>query len=162
MRHAPYDAAERELAYQVWRTASGNMTETLRLLDREHDLPIARQTLFTWRDEGGWVARGAADDAEARRRERAAKSDTLTVLASLEVHREHYERYFASLAATGEVDPKATSAYSNLLRVILAIKQGLSADLRRETEAEEGRAAPREGGLSEEALAEIERRIGLR
>jgi hypothetical protein len=158
---ARYEASQREQAYRVWRASGQNMAETLRRLDRDHDWPLAKQTLADWRDQAKWVERAAADDAEDRRRERAAQADTLTVLASLERHREQYERYFAALAASGEVDPKATQAYSNLLRVLLAIKSGIAADVQRETE-QAGAGVPKPGGLTDEALAEIEARLGMR
>lgn len=155
-----YEAEQRDLAYQVWRANGQNMAKTLRALNTEHEWPLARQTLFDWRDGANWPARAAADDAEAARRQRAEKSDTLAVLGSLELHREHYERYFASIAAAGEVDPKATQAYANLLRVILAVKGGISAQLQRDAE-QSGTPAAKPGGLTDEALAEIERKIGL-
>jgi hypothetical protein len=160
-RGGRYEASQREAAYRVWRAAGQSLAETLRRLDRDHDWPLAKQTLADWRDEAGWVARAAADDAEDHRRERATQADTLTVLAALELHREQYERYFAGLAATGEVDPKATQAYSNLLRVLLAIKSGIAAEVQRELE-QAGTSQPKPGGLTDEALAEIEAKIGLR
>lgn len=158
---ARYEVSRREVVYRVWRSAGQNLTETLRILERDHEWPLAKQTLANWRDGGGWVARAAADDAEDRRRARAEQSDTLTVLAALELHREQYERYFAGLSASGEIDPRATQAYANLLRVILTIKSGIAVEVHRDQAlASAGQAKP--GGLTDEALAAIEAKIGLR
>lgn len=117
---ARYEAGQRELAYRVWRAAGQNLAETLRQLDAEHDWPLAKQTLADWRDAGGWVARAAADDAEAAARERAARLDRAASLASLDTQIGRYESAFAAQAAAGEApDPRAMGAYANLMRLRL-------------------------------------------
>lgn len=116
-----YDAAQRELAYRVWRAAGQNMAETLRRLDTEHDWPLAKQTLQDWRDGLGWVARAAADDAEERRRERTERADRTAMLSGLDVQIARYEEAFSRQAGEGEIlDPRAVGAYANLLRLRLS------------------------------------------
>jgi hypothetical protein len=117
-----YEAAERELAYRVWVEAAGNMAEALRVLDREHDWPLARQTLFDWRDGFGWEARRAAETAERQRRERAAATDRLTMLAGLDLQVERYAEQFAACAAAGDM-----GAYASLLRLRLELARDMDA-----------------------------------
>lgn len=115
-----YDAAQRELAYREWRDAGQNMAETLRRLDREHDWPLSKQTLQDWRDQLGWIERAAADQAEAKRRDRAEKTDRLAMVASLDLQIARYQEAFSAQHASGETaDPRAVSAWSNLLRLRL-------------------------------------------
>lgn len=121
-----YEAAQRELAYRVWRAAAQNQTETLRVLDRDHDWPLAKQTLADWRDSQGWVQRAAADDAEDARRTRAASLDRAASLASLDLQIERYERVFAAQAAADEVpDPRSMGAFANLMRLRLMTQREL-------------------------------------
>lgn len=116
-----YEAAQRELAYRVWRASGQNMAETLRRLEAEHDWPLGRQTLFTWRDGAGWPARAAAEDAEAAARTRAASLDRAATLASLDMQIGRYEAAFAAADAAGELpDARSMGAYANLLRLRLA------------------------------------------
>lgn len=120
-RASRYETAERELAYRVWCQAEGNMAEALRRLDTEHEWPLARQTLFDWRDQYGWEARRAADLAEAKRRARSDSLDRSAMLASLDLQIERYEGAFAAAAAAGEPpDARAMGAYANLLRLRLS------------------------------------------
>lgn len=125
MPRITYDAKRRALAFRVWREANQNESEALRRLESEHEWPLSRQTLYDWRDAEGWIARAAALDIEERQRARAEQLDRASVLASLEMQRQRYEDYFAELAATNAVDPKATGAYANLARVILSIKRDM-------------------------------------
>ena len=116
-----YQNSERELAYRVWRQCGGNLAETLRLLDRQHDWPLAKQTLADWRDEYGWEARRAADEADAARRKRAESLDRSSMLAGLDVQIEAYESAFGVARSAGEVpDPRAVGAYASLLRLRLS------------------------------------------
>lgn len=123
-----YDAAQRELAYREWRNCGQNMAETLRRLDREHDWPLAKQTLQDWRDTLGWVERAAADEAEAKRRDRAEKTDRLAMVASLDLQIARYQEAFSAQHAEGETaDPRAVAAWSNLLRLRLDLIRDVDA-----------------------------------
>jgi hypothetical protein len=122
-----YDAEERDRAYRAWRESEYNVAKTLRRLVQEEEWPLSRQTLFEWRDQYHWLERAAAEDAEAERRTRAEQTDRLGILSALEMQRHRYDTYFATLAAGGEVDPKATAAYTGLARVILEIKGQIDA-----------------------------------
>jgi hypothetical protein len=123
-----YEAAERELAYRVWRQAGGSMAETLRVLDAEHDWPLSRQTLFDWRGSLGWEARRAAEEAEERRRQRAAATDRLAMLAGLDLQIERYAEAFGVAGASGEMpDPRAVSAYAGLMRLRLELARDMDA-----------------------------------
>lgn len=96
------------------------MAATLRTLDTEHDWPLSRQTLFDWRDQEGWDARRAAEEADAKRRERAQKLDRSAMLAGIDLQLERYERAFREAdAANCAPNPKLTSAYANLARLRL-------------------------------------------
>jgi len=130
---ARYDREQHELAYRVWRQAAGNMSETLRRLDEDHDWPLSRQTLFDWRANMGWPARAAAEEAEAVRRQRAEQLDRSAMLAGIDLQLERYEEAFARAAAAGEEpDPRGISAYANLARLRLStlrdIETGAGAD----------------------------------
>jgi len=130
-RSGRYEASQRELAYRVWVAADGGMAETLRVLDAEHEWPLAKQTLLDWRETYGWQQRRAAEVAEARRRDRAQATDRLAMLAGLDLQIERYEGLFAAGAAAGEMpDARAVSAYAGLMR--------LRRDLARDLDAGEG------------------------
>lgn len=116
-----YDQAERELAYRVWRQCETNMAATLRRLESEHDWPLAKQTLQDWRDQLGWPARAAAEDAQAARRNRSESLDRSAMLAGIDLQLERYEAAFAESAAAGQLpDPRSTQAYGNLARLRLS------------------------------------------
>ena len=118
---ARYAQHERELAYRVWRQAGANMAETLRVLDNEHDWPLSRQTLFDWRDQLGWPARAAAEEAEAARRQRSEQLDRSAMLAGIDLQLQRYEEAFGADAAAGRApDPRGISAYANLARLRLS------------------------------------------
>lgn len=121
-----YEAAERERAYRVWCASGQNMAETLRTLEREDQWPLAKQTLADWRDTLGWVARAAADAAEAARQTRAASLDRAASLASLDLQIQRYEAAFAAAAAAMEVpDPRSMNAFANLMRLRLMTQREL-------------------------------------
>lgn len=127
MSRRVYDAEQRALAFRVWREVGRNAAEALRRLEAEYGWPLSRQTLFSWMGEDGWGARADGLDAEDARRERAEQVDRTAMLAALELQRLRYEEYFAMCAAKDAVDPKATSAYAALVRVILSVKDQLDA-----------------------------------
>lgn len=55
-----YTTEEKEAAYQLWRIAAGrSVSEVARKLG------IERNTVTTWRDQDGWIARADQDDTEA-------------------------------------------------------------------------------------------------
>ncbi|WP_295441520.1 hypothetical protein [uncultured Thiodictyon sp.] len=123
-----YKASQRELAYRVWRAAGQNLAETLRVLDAEYEWPLAKQTIADWRDQLGWVARAAADDAEERRRTRAAQTDRTAMLAGIDEQIGRYEGAFRAAAAAGQApDPRSMAAYANLMRLRLVLARDLDA-----------------------------------
>lgn len=152
-----YDAKQRQLAYSVWYAANRNATEALRRLDADYGWALSRTAIFDWMAEENWGARADAQDADARRH---AEQETLGrkgILVSLLRQKERYDRYFEGLEAGGDMDHAATSAYTQLLRVIDTY-QGKTVD----KDADANKTAPKPGGLTDDVLAEIEARIGLR
>jgi hypothetical protein len=152
-----YDAKQRQLAYSVWYAANRNATEALRRLEADYGWPLSRTAIFDWMAEENWGARADAQDADARRAAEQEQFGRKGILVSLLRQKERYDSYFQELDAAREMDHAATSAYTQLLRVIDTY-QGKTVD----KDAETQKAAPKTGGLTDEVLAEIEARIGLR
>lgn len=115
---APAQSYER--AYRVWRDCGQNLTETGRILAREHNYPISRRSLQEWKKKFGWEERAAREDAARGERQDAASDDSL--LTVLLTQKKKYEQYFDTLAL-GAVDNQAIYAYNNILKTLLDIRE---------------------------------------
>ena len=124
-------AASIEQAYQVWCQCGQNLTETARVLTREHAYPISRQSLHSWKKKYDWEGRAAREACAAKEREDATSDDGL--LSVLLDQKQKYEKYFESLAV-GKVDNQALYAYNNLLKTILDVRERTDASLKAEAQ----------------------------
>jgi hypothetical protein len=116
-------AESRERAYKVWRQCGQNITETARVLKRDYDYDISRQSLHSWKDKYDWERRAAQAEVESKQQTEATSDDAL--LTVLLKQKKKYEDYFDSLAL-GSVDNQAIYAYSNILKTLLDIRERLS------------------------------------
>ncbi len=107
------------LAYDIWRTCGQNLSECERLLKREHNFKVSRQTLTEWKEKYNWEDRAARADAEKIRQEEDISDGAL--LSALLGQKKKYEAYFENLPM-GSIDNQAVYAYSNLLKKIVDIR----------------------------------------
>jgi hypothetical protein len=118
-------AKSREFAYTTWRQCGQNITETARVLKRDHNYDISRQSLHAWKDKYDWERRAAqAETEEKSRTEETSDESLLTVLLK---QKKKYEEYFESLSL-GTVDNQAIYAYNNILKTLLDIRERISGD----------------------------------
>ncbi len=109
-----------ETAFRVWRDCGQNVSETGRILARDHGYPISRQSLQEWKKKYGWAERAAREDAARDERRDAASDDSL--LTVLLTQKKKYENYFETLPL-GSVDNQAIYAYNNILKTLLDIRE---------------------------------------
>lgn len=109
-------AEARELAYNVWRECGQNLSETERVLNRDRDLPVTRQTLAEWRDKYDWPGRAARTECAESQKARGISDDAL--ITALLAQKDRYEEYFESLTR-GQIDNQALYAYSNILKTLV-------------------------------------------
>lgn len=109
----------REMAYTVWRQCGHNLSEAVRVLDREHGYSISRQSLIEWKKKYDWEGRAARAEAE-QQQQAEATSDT-AIMAVLLKQKQKYEDYLESLPI-GKVDHQAIYAFNNLLKTIVDIR----------------------------------------
>ena len=118
-------AKSRELAYSIWRACGQNLTETARVLKRDHDYEISRQSLHEWKKKYGWEERAAR--AEAEEKDKADATSDEALLSVLLAQKKKYEDYFDTLDL-GFVDNQAIYAYNNILKTLLDIREKISGD----------------------------------
>lgn len=118
-------AKSRELAYTTWRQCGQHITETARVLKRDHNYDISRQSLHSWKEKYDWEARAARAETEEKKRAEATSDDALLTVQLKQKKR--YEDRFENLPL-GEVDNQATYAYNHILKTILDIRERISGD----------------------------------
>ena len=114
----------REIAYKIWRDNGQHIVNTVKILNRDHDYEITRQSLAKWRDEYEWEGRAAR--AEAAEKDRADAISDSSILDSLIEQRGRYEVYFKTLPP-GKVDNAAIWPYNSVLKTIIDIKDKIEA-----------------------------------
>jgi len=129
----------REAAYRVYALFGGkNIRQILGRLEWKHGLKISAQTLYEWKDEGGWDKRIAESAAE----------DELTfnerMLGRVLRLIERYDRHFAAEGPAR--DAQTAYAYTNLIRTAMELRRRMNG-----WETERPPVAARAGAVPEEA-----------
>lgn len=113
----------RELAYRTWCACGQNLSETERRLNRDHGLPVTRQTVSEWCKKYDWQNRAAR--TEAARTEQSEGLGDDAILGSLLEQKTRYEEYFQTLPK-GKVDNQALYAYSAVLKTLVELRQSVT------------------------------------
>ncbi|MEN6375338.1 MAG: hypothetical protein ABFD75_11250 [Smithella sp.] len=121
-----YITETRELAFRVWREQGQNIEQTIKVMKRDHGIPITKPTIYSWIEKFNWKERATRAEVEEQRVADAVVSDEGKILSDLGKQKEKYERFFETLGDAG-IDNQAIYAYTNLVKTIADIKSKTSA-----------------------------------
>ncbi len=126
MAGARFDDQSKQKAYNLWRKWGHNIEATVREMGKE-GVPVTRQTIYLWMHRYRWKERAAgADNAERVARGGPDREGNTDLVASLEVQKAKYDRFFQSLGEEG-IDVQATYAYTTLIKAIADARKKASA-----------------------------------
>jgi len=113
----------KELAYKIWCENSQNITECVRVMNRDHGFVVSRQSVTEWCEKFGWKDRAAR--AEAERAATDDASSSTAILASLLSQKRKYDLFFEG-ASVDQAYNQAMYAYNRILRDIIEVRKETS------------------------------------
>lgn len=110
----------RELAFAIYREFGGrNIPKVIEEISRRHGLRITAQTLYAWKNQGGWDRRMAAADALRDETQEEGLGFEDRMFRALMERKRAYDRYFQERP----IDNQAQYAYNSLVETLIKLSK---------------------------------------